>query len=304
MIRLPEFLILFSEVLLASYPILIKSVPTNLWTQVVSRMLVYGGIAFSFLLQDKKQLGAVSASTTAGAGLLNLLHVSTSYKAFADLPAGNAMAIFYAYPIWNLLGAHLFFGEEIPMKTVPWIVLAIIGMLMVAQPEVGTLLSTDKPLATLCAVLSGVTESCIYFYFKAMGNQEGTFKGMFELYGGSFFWMLPVIMASQSGLALPKGLALPNDVAKALPNGLALPKIDFQWKTWMPMLLFNIFVGFVGYAMRFSAIPMVSTVIFSVLNFIGIVAAYAFGYVFQGEKPTWMAMGGSAAIILATSMIV
>jgi drug/metabolite transporter (DMT)-like permease len=70
------------------------------------------------------------------------------------------------------------------------------------------------------------------------------------------------------------------------------------------MLLFNIFVGFVGYAMRFSAIPMVSTVIFSMLNFIGIVAAYAFGYIFQGEKPTWMAMGGSAAIILATSMIV
>lgn len=296
MIGLPEFLILFSEVILASYPILIKSVPTNLWTQVVSRMLVYGGIAFSFLLQDKKQLGAVSASTTAGAGLLNLLHVSTSYKAFADLPAGNAMAIFYAYPIWNLLGAHLFFGEEIPMKTVPWIVLAIIGMLMVAQPEVGTLFSTEKPLATLCAVLSGVTESCIYFYFKAMGNKEGTFKGMFELYGGSFLWMLPVIMASQGGLA--KGFALPNDVAKALP------KIDFQWKTWMPMLLFNIFVGFVGYAMRFSAIPMVSTVIFSMLNFIGIVAAYGFGYVFQGEKPTWMAMSGSAAIILATSMIV
>ena len=295
MIGLPEFLILFSEVILASYPILIKSVPTNLWTQVVSRMLVYGGIAFSFLLGDKKQLGAVSASTTAGAGLLNLLHVSTSYKAFAELPAGNAMAIFYAYPVWNLLGAYLFFGEDIPMKSTPWILLAVIGMLMVAQPEVGTLLSTDKPLATLCAVLSGVTESCIYFYFKAMGKEEGTFKGMFELYGGSFLWMLPVIMASQSGF----GSNLPN-----LPKGLVLPKIDFQWKTWMPMLLFNIFVGFVGYAMRFSAIPMVSTVIFSMLNFIGIVAAYAFGYIFQGEKPTWMAMGGSAAIILATSMIV
>ena len=281
----PEALVLFSEVILASYPILIKAVPTNLWTQIVSRMAVYGAMAFTILLTDLKQLKAIAPMSMAGGGLLNLAHIATSYKAFKDLPAGNAMSIFYAYPIWNLLGAWILLGEEIPMSSLPWVGLALIGMFMVAQPEVGSLFTMDKPFATLCAVLSGMTESAIYFFFKFMGKEESTFKGMFELYGGSFMWMLPVILGSSFG-----------DMA-------SLPKIDFSWKIWGPMLLFNIFVGFTGYAMRFAAIPMVSTLIFSTLNFVGIVAAYLFGYLFQGEKPSWTAMAGAAAIIVANGVL-
>lgn len=285
---LPEALVLISEVILASYPILIKSVPTNLWTQIVSRMAVYGGLSFLILLGDHSQLQTVSLANTAGAGLLNLLHISTSYKAFSDLPAGDAMAIFYAYPVWNLLGASLFFGEKIPKDSIPWIILALVGMVMVAQPSLGSLFSLKKPLGTLCALLSGLTESAIYFFFKILGKKEGTFKGMFELYGGSLLWMMPVIAAASSEFTVP---------------GITLPKIDFSWKVWMPMLLFNVFIGFTGYAMRFAAIPMVSTVIFSTLNFIGIVAAYIFGYVFEGEKPTWLAMGGASAIIVANAVL-
>ena len=279
-----EALILASEVALASYPILIKSVPTNLWTQIVSRMAVYGGLSFLTLLTDTKQLQSVDPYGLAGGGLLNLLHIATSYKAFADLPAGNAMAIFYAYPVWNLLGAYFLLGETIPLTSMPWIALALIGMLMVAQPNVGTLLTIEKPFATLCAVLSGVTESAIYFFFKLMKKEsiDGTFKGMFELYGGSFLLMTPVILMSQFGSPT-----------------LNLPKVDLSWKTWSTMLLFNVFIGFTGYAMRFKSIPMVSTLIFSALNFIGIVAAYAFGYIFEGEKPSWIAIGGTLAIIFA-----
>lgn len=281
----PEALIIFSEVILASYPILIKAVPTNLWTQIVSRMAVYGGMAFTILLTDLKQLKAVAPMSMAGGGLLNLAHIATSYKAFKDLPAGNAMSIFYAYPIWNLLGAWILLGEEIPLASLPWVGLALIGMFMVAQPEVGSLFTMDKPFATLCAVLSGMTESAIYFFFKFMGKEESTFKGMFELYGGSFMWMLPVILGSSFG-----------DIA-------ALPKIDFSWKVWAPMLLFNMFIGFTGYLMRFKAIPMVSTLIFSTLNFVGIVAAYLFGYLFQGEKPSWTAMAGAVAIMVANGVL-
>lgn len=285
MLGLPEFLIVFSEIILASYPILIKWVPTNLFTQIVSRMSVYGCLAFLLLLGKPKDLGSVSLSGLAGGGLLNLAHVAASYKAFSELPAGNAMAIFYAFPVWNILGAWLLLGETIPIDSMPWIVLALVGMLMVAQPDVGTLLTMDKPFATFCAVMSGVTESAIYFFFKMMGKEEGTFKGMFELYGGSFFWLLPVILGSSFG------------------DFKSLPTVDFSWKIWAPMLLFNVFVGFTGYAMRFSAIPMVSTVIFSVLNLFGIVAAYVFGYIFEGEKPSWTALGGAIAIMVANGAL-
>lgn len=291
MIGIPEALILISEITLASYPILIKTVQTNLWTQIVSRMAVYGGLALLVLVgKDANQLASVSPSNLAGGGLLNLLHIAVSYKAFSELPAGNAMAIFYAYPVWNLLGAWLLLGETIPISSMPWVLLAVVGMLMVANPNLDTIVTMEKPFATLCAVLSGVTESAIYFFFKLMGKeQEGTFKGMFELYGGSFLWLLPVLLASITGM---KPLA-----------GIEFPRLDLSWKVWVPMIAFNVFVGFTGYAMRFAAIPMVSTMIFSTLNFAGIVAAYLFGYLFQGEKPSWTAAGGAFAIIVANAAL-
>jgi drug/metabolite transporter (DMT)-like permease len=292
MIPHPELLVLASETILSSYPILIKSVPTNLWTQIVSRMGVYGLASFLVLLGQPTQLAAVSPTYMAGAGLLNLLHVGTSYKAFSELPAGNAMAIFYAYPIWNIIGAWLLLGEKIPMESIPWIGLAVAGMLCIAQPDAGTLLDTKNPVALICAVLSGVTESCIYFFFKIFGIQEGTFKSMFELYGGSFMWILLALVGKNASAAT--GL---EGIAAEVPN------LDLSWKVWAPMLLFNGLVGFGGYAMRFSAIPLVSTLIFSVLSFTGIVSAYIFGYLFQGEKPSYLAMLGSIFIIVASAVL-
>lgn len=293
MIPHPELLVLASETILSSYPILIKSVPTNLWTQIVSRMGVYAVAAFLVLLGQPKQLAAVSPTYMARAGLLNLLHVGTSYKAFSELPAGNAMAIFYAYPIWNIIGAWLLLGEKIPMDSVPWIGLAVAGMLCIAQPDAGTLLDTKNPVALICAVLSGVTESCIYFFFKIYGIQDGTFKSMFELYGGSFMWIIFALVT--------KNVHPYNN--EFLKKYLEVPTLDLSWKVWAPMLLFNGLVGFGGYAMRFSAIPLVSTLIFSVLSFTGIVSAYIFGYLFQGEKPSYLAMLGSIFIIVASGVL-
>ena len=286
MIGLAEFIVPASEVILASYPILIKSVDTNLWTQVFARNLVYASIAAFILGFGKQGFSDISLMNTSGGGLLNLFHVGVSYKAFSELPAGNAMAIFYAYPIWNLIGAYFIFNERIPWYQMPWIVLALAGMLMIAQPNVGTLLNAEKPLGLLAAVFSGITESMIYFFFRLLGKEETTFRGMFELYGGSLAWMLPVV-----------------GLASLFATSTSLPQIDLSTKAWVPMILFNALIGFIGYSMRFAAIPYVSTMIFSVLSFFGIVAAFIFGYLFEGEKPSVLAAGGSLAILIANIAI-
>ena len=286
MIGPAELIVPASEVILASYPILIKSVDTNLWTQVFARNLVYSSIAAFILGFGKQGFSGVSLMNTSGGGLLNLFHVGVSYKAFSDLPAGNAMSIFYAYPIWNLIGAYFIFNERIPWYQMPWIALAVAGMLLIAQPDVNSSLA-QKPLGLIAAVFSGISESMIYFFFRLLGNQETTFRGMFELYGGSLGWMLPVV-----GLASLFG-----------STNASLPKLDLSTKSWVPMILFNSLLGFVGYSMRFAAIPYVSTMIFSVLSFFGIVAAYVFGYLFEGEKPSILAAGGSLAILIANIAI-
>jgi drug/metabolite transporter (DMT)-like permease len=62
------------------------------------------------------------------------------------------------------------------------------------------------------------------------------------------------------------------------------------------MTLFNVFIGFVGYSMRFWAIPRVSTILFSLLTFIGVIASFSWGYLFAEEEPTWNALLGAALI--------
>jgi drug/metabolite transporter (DMT)-like permease len=287
---LAEASVLFSEIIMSSYPILIKSVPTNLWTQIASRFLVYSVAALSAVIAsgNSKQLGDISFKTMGGAGLLNLAHIAVSYKAFSELSPGNAMAIFYTYPIWNVIGAWFLLGETIAIETVPWILMALIGMVLVAHPEKGTILDLDKPLGTLCALLAALTETAIYFYFKLMKEKEGGHKGLLELYGGAGLWMLPALVLGQIG---------------AKPAGLEIPKIDFSWKVWLPMIMFNLFIGFTGYSLRVNAIPFVSTAVFSMLSFFGVVAAYVFGYLFNGEKPSTKGAIGALMITIANVVL-
>lgn len=285
-----EGLVLFSEIVMSAYPILIKAVPTNLWTQIVSRFLVYSIAAFSAIIVtgNSRQFSDISLATMGGAGFLNMLHIGVSYKAFSELSPGNAMAIFYTYPIWNIIGAWFLLGETIPIESVPWILMALIGMFLVAHPEKGTILDLEKPIGTLCALLAALTETAIYFYFKLMKEKEGGFKGLFELYGGAAVWMSPAILAGALGLK---------------PMGLEIPKIDFSWNVWIPMILFNLFIGFTGYSMRVTAIPLISTAIFSMLSFFGVVAAYLFGYLFNGEKPSMKASIGALMITFANIIL-
>ena len=282
--------VLFSELIMASYPILIKAVPTSLWTQMVSRFLVYSVAAFSAVIisGNSKQFADISPFTMGGAGLLNLAHIGVSYTAFSELSPGNAMAIFYTYPIWNIIAAWLILGETIPLESIPWVLMALIGMILVVHPEKGTILDLEKPVGTLCALLAALTETAIYFYFKLMKEKEGGFKGLFELYGGAGLWMLPALVAGQLG---------------AKPLGIQIPKIDFSWKVWVPMILFNLFVGFTGYSLRVNAIPFVSTAVYSMLSFFGVVAAYVFGYMFNGDKPSVMGAVGALMITVANVVL-
>jgi len=237
---------------------------------------------------NSKQFAYISVGTMGGAGLLNLGHIAVSYKAFSELSPGNAMAIFYTYPIWNILGAWILLGEVIPMESVPWMLMALIGMILVAHPEKGTILDLEKPLGTLCALLAALSETAIYFYFKLMKEKEGGFKGLFELYGGAGLWMLPALVLGQMG---------------SNPLGLEIPKIDFSWKVWLPMIMFNLFLGFTGYSLRVNAIPYVSTAVFSMLSFFGVVAAYLFGYLFNGEKPSTKGAIGALMITVANVVL-
>jgi drug/metabolite transporter (DMT)-like permease len=281
-----EFLVLASEVVLSAYPLLIKLVDASVVFQVGLRMLSFSilAVAAALLTNSPIGLGTLMTKETLLIGLLNLVHVGGSYVGFDQLAGGNAMALFYTYPVMNILGAAAVFGEEVPMKSLPWIGLALAGAVALSQPTAGNWTA----IGVAAALLAALTETGIYLWFKSHkdGESDQPWTKMAQMYGSSgALWLLGVVVAVAVGL-------LGTGVFK-LGAG-ALPRI----------LLFNGIVGFLGYALRFYMIPKVSTVVFSALSFFGVIAAYLFSWAFAGEVPTALQAAGAAAIIVANSVLV
>ena len=281
-----------SEVTLSLYPTLIKIVPASVVLQTVVRMLVFTVLAFISAVITRVPLSFAQFLTaeTPLTGLLNLVHVGSSYVAFDALAGGNAMSLFYVYPFLNLIGASVLLGETMPVQSIPWLLVAFFGAILVAQPSA----ANWSMVGVICALLAAATETGIYLWFKkskeSQESQESQetqqpWTKMFQMYGASSILLLV-------GCLVLIGL-----------NWIA-PNLFFtSGSGFAQMIAFNSIVGFVGYALRFYLIPNVSTVVFSTLSFFGVISAYLFGWVFSNETPTLLQGLGATAIILANTVL-
>lgn len=282
-----EIFVLISEVVLSAYPSLIKLTDAGLIYQVGLRMFVFAGMAAvaGFITGNPLSPAVFFTKETIATGLLNLLHVGTSYIGFDQLAGGNAMALFYTYPVWNIIGAALAFGEKIQLSALPWIGVALAGAIALAQPT----RQSWTAIGVIAALLAALTETGIYLWFRSHGESEGKDKDepwtkMTQMYGSSgLIWLVGVLIAAAVGF---------------------ITSSAFQTKSLSTILLFNALVGFGGYALRFYMIPKVSTVLFSALSFFGIISAYLLGWIFSGESPSLLQAAGAAAIIAANAVLV
>jgi hypothetical protein len=272
--------VLLSEATLSLYPILIKNVNTNLATQLFFRLGTYS--ALSAGLADKKDIistwGSLpSALSSLAYGFMNLIHIGSSYIGFAELPAGTAMALFYTYPFFNIIAGILFLGEDFKIVTLPFFALALIGVYLLSKEDKKKdtkkkkegFSETNWTRGLIAIFIAALTETLIFIVAKSAPGSSNAFYPILQLYVGAFFLLLGALGA--------KG---------QMPD----------WSAAAPLVLFNTFIGFVGYAMRFYAIPLLPTAVFSILSFIGVITAYGWGNLFVGEVPSLEACLGALLI--------
>lgn len=284
-----EALLLSSEVILSAYPLLIKLVDASIPFQTGLRMILFAVLAATgaFLSGSPIVAANLVSVETFATGLLNLLHVGSSYTAFDQLTAGNAMALFYTYPVWNVLGAAAVYGESVSLRSVPWIGLGMLGAILLAQPS----LTQWTLVGVVSALMAALTETGIYLWFRSKNTDaphEDTqpWTKMIQMYGSS-----AVLWAIGLAAALAIGALTMRSTFRVSGAGLA------------GILGFNTFVGFMGYALRFYIIPRVSTIAFSAVSFFGIVSAYVLGWLFMGEQASWTQLAGAAAIIASNAVL-
>jgi len=278
---------IYSEGVLSLYPILIKTVPTNLFTQWLARFMVFPVMAF--LLggpSDTKQSKGITLGITLGMGLLNVVHVGASYLSYQLLPVGVALSLFYLYPVWNVLAGALLFGESVSFVSVALLGVALVGVyfLLRQPPSENTPPSKEVPDTSslsrwgiIAALVASLTETMIYAFVRwnhvARVSPWYTIR---QLY--------------------PVGLALLVSYAVLRPA-----VVDTTPQNWFLLLAFNAVFGVSGYVARFHAIPKLPTLVYSLLCLLGVTFGHVWGGWFAKESPSWSVLGGSALIALSAA---
>jgi drug/metabolite transporter (DMT)-like permease len=279
-------LLIVAEAAMALYPILIKSVPTNLTTQVMARVLTYTIVAFIIApsaLINKTWGSLEGAATSMALGTLILFHIFSSYVAFTELPAGAAMSIFYTYPIWNMVTASLLHGESISFIHFLLVMVAFVGVILIARSQAKTDIDAKTKDYGLKGIVAGLgaalSETTIYFAVKRWGI-ESSYNSLIELYPGAFLLLAGFLLLNQEGALF----------------------LDKNPEIWKPLVLFNLLVGVIGFFCWSYAIPRVTTTTFSLLSFFGVVSGFLWGWLFLKEVPSLEALAGAGLIVGAAGL--
>jgi drug/metabolite transporter (DMT)-like permease len=275
-----------AEIALALHPIIIKEIPASLTTQLLARLGTYGTLSLALASPSERQetWGSLSSATQSmGLGLINIVHIASSYISYALLPAGSALALFYTYPFMNILMGILFLGDSFNWYILPLMALAFIGVLLIAKSTKES--DVEKPEASdkypklfhgvgwgiVMSLISAFTETIIFLVTKAPKGERSPWLSMSKFYPGALIALLAWIFITKQ-------------------------PITTDWSIWKPLLAFNILIGFVGYSLRFFSIPFLPTAVFSILTFIGVAAGYMWGVLFSKEIPNMQSLTGAGLI--------
>ena len=303
-----------SESLLSLYPVFVKNINIPLHLQLWSRFITYIIITSFFV-----DWGFIAKTLFSNNGMLlsiiTIVHVYTSYRGFQLLESGIAYSLFYTYPIMILLIA----GEPIHIL----MLLAIVGVVLLSYndmfssphnrrtPEVGTsgsarLLSGDdlssqdnkpnnpsdtkkpegfsdnkdnhsgtQPAITpyegyIMIALAAFTEAIIYFIVRSIKTTNNWNHLFLSYFAGTFLFTFIgfseiMKMTVSSNLSMSLGI--------------------------------NAVIGLCGYLLRFYAATRLPPSIYAPLSYVGIVMAYVYGFLFNGEHITTQKIIGTICIL-------
>lgn len=282
----PTLSVLYGELVLSLYPLLIKTTHTNVFTHVFARFLVFPVLSLVFgPISDFTSIWSSPYNAFMGIlyNILNLSHVTASYIAFKILPISTAISLFYLYPIFNIIAGTLIFGESISYTSILLIGVAFIGTYLIAISYKDTKDSkndTDKTnnplLGVSMGILAAMTETLIFVFVRY--TNESAYYAVNSLYPAGFVALLLYALFN-------KKIVNTNPI------------------NWTKLLGFNAVLGFTGYIARFYAIPKIPIIVFSLLSFFGVLFGYLWGFLFTDNIPTIKAIIGSGLIAGSASIL-
>jgi len=268
------FLVILSQLLSGTYSWLVKTVPTNLSTQILVRMLTFTGAAFSMAFISGKSFNP-SLTHLLLMGTLNIIHIFSSFYAYSQLPTTVSIPLFYVYPLINILLSTLFLKTPFQINTLPWLLCSIIGTIFIVFQK-GILSFSPSGIASI--LVAAITESLTYMVYKS-NFEPNEFQGLFHLYCGG---LIAVLIARATNLIEP---------------------FDYKPEIWQKLTLFNTFVGFIAFSLIAYSIPFMPPELFASLAFFGVISAYIFGEIGKEVRPSIPTVLGTILILIGAAAV-
>lgn len=287
-----------AESILALTPIAIKQTPLDPISAIWSR--VGSSAVLGWLLTGDRLLPRNEWVQAAALGHVNLLHIASSYEAFRNLPAGQAMSLLYTYPLWNLVFSAIFNNEPIQSREYGMISLAALGSLLLNQdpgPVAESALGRKprRGWGIAMGLLMALTESGMHALLRSL-NWKDAAKSVWVVNGSAAGWLAAFLGAD----TVLDTLGISTDTG--LGHNGAKNKEKSTWFDTFWLTAFHSVSMFSGYWLRFYAVPRLSVVTYSILSYAGLLASYLFGLVFLGERPGWISLLGMG-LILASGLV-
>jgi drug/metabolite transporter (DMT)-like permease len=276
--------VLLSEALLALYPQLIKQNElVELQLQVILRVLVIFALSYIYILYERRRGPKDQPHRPLGIsmkyGAINSLHIASSYYAFQKMDSSDALAIFYTYPIWNMLLSHVMLGDKIDRSRLSAVVAAFIGVLCILQPNVYSMKTYSG--GALAAFIAALTESLLFVSFHDSENPQRPSERMFEQYAGTLVYVCCslVFMHKFFSHKIEGNTSLQKELVKKI-------------------ILFNVVIGFSMHLTRAWAARFSRPETFSVLSMTGVLFGFLYQLVFEGKPPTKLKIFGGLLIMV------
>jgi drug/metabolite transporter (DMT)-like permease len=278
-----ETALVAAESILALTPVIIKKTPLDPLSAIWSRLLSSAVLGYG--LAGDRRIGTREIGGSLALGYTNLVHVASSYESFRHLPAGQAMSILYTYPLWNLLFVAYFNNEKITGREYSLVGIAAIGSILLnmnpgtATPAVAGANGKVNPVwGVFMALLMALTESGMHTILRIMKWTDPA-KAVWIVNTSASLWLGGAMAVQQ------------------LVFGVEQQAWTGTW--WDQLLLtgFNSLSIFTGYWLRYYAVPRLSSSVYSMLSYAGLLASYLFGLAFLGEVPGWQSVLGALIIV-------
>jgi drug/metabolite transporter (DMT)-like permease len=213
-------------------------------------------------------------------GVVGTTAMALTFTGLGLLPLPEVTAIGYAAPLFAVILAAMFLGEQVRLVRLAAVFMGLIGVGIVLSPRLTTLnsdgLTDAETLGAVIVLASAVFVALAHVFIRKLVATEKTTS--------ITFWF-SITASVLSLMTLPFGWVLPDPVTFGLLVGAGL-------------------LGGVGQILLTSAYRYAPTAVIAPFDYASMIFALILGYGLFGEVPTGRMLIGAAIVVAAGLLII